>query len=277
MIKNKYTDIIKECELKGDFNAEITKISAVNPDQKRKYLYTDIFSKVFYFIMRLLVIVLAPLIGFFGFRLKVKGRKNIRTALKTGAISVSNHALIMESLFLKNTTFKRYYYVGGVQNNKLGFGGYFINVMGNLPLSTDFSSKKKLDEVITKLLDTKHLIHIDPEATMWIGYDKIRPFFSGAFHFAAKNKKPVLPIVFLITPPTKLDKLFGCKCRVTMQILPPIKADESLPFKEQVISLRDNARNNIIKAAEEFYGYPVDVTKIDFKKYYGIEDEQEQK
>ncbi len=275
MIENKYTDIIKECELKGEFNVEITKISAVNPDQKRKYLYTDVFSHIFYFIMRLLVIVLAPLIGFFGFRLKVKGRKNLRAALKTGAISVSNHVLLMESLFLKNTTFKRYYYVGGVQNNKTGFGGYFINVMGNLPLSTELSSKKKLDGVITKLLDTKHLVHIDPEATMWIGYDKIRPFFNGAFHFAAKNKKPVLPIVFLITPSTKEDKFFGCRYRVTMQILPPINADTSLPFKEQVVFLRETARNNIIKAAEEFYGYPVDVTKIDFKKYYGVDKQQQ--
>ncbi len=275
MINNKYTEIIKECELKGDFNAEITKISAVNLDQQRKYLYNDVFSHIFYFFMRIFTAVLAPVIGFFGFRLKVKGRKNLRAALKTGAISVSNHVLLMESLFLKHTTFRRYYYVGGVQNNKKGFGGYFINVMGNLPLSTELSSKKKLDKVITHLLETKHLIHIDPEATMWIGYDKIRPFYNGAFHFAAKNKKPVLPMVFLITPPTKLDKLLGCKYRVTMQILPSIRADTSLPFKEQVISLRENARNNIISAAEKFYGYPVDVTKIDFKKYYGLDNQQQ--
>lgn len=163
---------------------------------------------------------------------------------------------------VKQTTIKQLYYISAAHNNKKGFGGYMLKILGSLPLSSDFSNQKKLDKVITELLNKKNVIHINPEQAMWIGYDKIRPFKKGAFHYAVKNNKPVLPMLMVFRNPTKFDKFLRRKFVITLKILEPVQPDANLSFKESVNELRDRTRQKMVDEANSFYGFETDVLKI---------------
>lgn len=266
MVETKHSQAISELEKQGIYDIDVNAMheNLINANQKhRKYVYSDIFSKIYYGILKVLFLLLAPPFAFITYRLKVEGRENLRAARKTGAVSICNHVMFLESLLIKLTTLRQLYFISAAHNDKKGFGGYTLKIMGSLPLSTDFENQKKLDGVVAEILENKGVIHMNPEQAMWIGYEKIRPFKNGAFHYAVKNGKPVVPMLMVFRKTNKWDKFVGRVFKVTIKILPPVSPVAELPFKESVIDLRDRTRQAMIDAANAYYGYETDVLKLE--------------
>ncbi len=267
MPTNKYTPQIEELEKANQFDADPR---PVNPKyvgemkpNKFKYLPKNIFYKIYTLIIRGILFVLGPFVTWLYFDLRVRGRKNLKPVKGQGAIVVSNHVHLLDALYLRQVSyFHQMYYLAAQHNNKKGLAGLTLRVAGVLPLSSDFEIAKQLDGVITKVLQKKKLLTIYAEQALWIGYTKIRPFKNGAFHFAVKNNAPVVPVITLFRKPTWLDKIIFRKYKVTLKILPPVFPDTSLGYKQRLLKMRDQCHDEMVKCANEFYGYECDATKL---------------
>ena len=260
-----YQKKLKSLEKEKKFDIDINAgeyLFVQNQEPNHRYIYNRFFDKVYYIFLRTIIFIFAPIVNFFTYRLKVEGRKNLKDVKKTGAIVVSNHVALLDTLMIKQAVFKRIFFIGAEHNNKKGFGGYTIKILGFLPLSSQFSNQKNLDISVSYYLSKNKLIHMAPEQAMWRGYKKIRPFKNGAFHYAVKNNVPVLPMVVLLRKPNKWDKLMGRRFKVTLKILPKVDINNELTNKEKILDLKDRVRESIIKIANEFYGEETDVEKI---------------
>lgn len=235
-------------------------VSAQEPDHR--YVYDRFIDKVYYCFLRALVFIFAPFIMFFAYRLKIRGRKNLKLKNKSGAITVSNHISFLDSLIIKQVVFKRVYFVGASHNNKKGFFGYTIKILGFLPLSAQFSNQKNLNRAVTHFLKKGKKVHIDPEQAMWWGYKKLRPFKNGAFNYAVTNNVPVIPIVNLIRDANRWDKFVGRPFKVTSKVLKPVYPNDELSPKERIIDLKNRVREEMREEMNAFYGFECDVERI---------------
>lgn len=267
MPTNKYTEPIAQLEKKGQFDVDIMPINEKLVKKmeagKFKYRSKNIFYKIYEFLIRLGLWVLGPIVSWFLFDLRVRGKKNLKLIKKQGAIVVANHVQILDPLYLMQVSRTRQmYFLAAEFNNKKGLGGLTMRVAGVLPISSDFQLAKELDNTITYLLNKKKLITVYAEESLWMGYTKIRPLKNGAFHFAVKNNVPVVPVVALFRKTNWLDKIIFRKYKVTLQILPPVYLDDELKYKQKLLKMRDDTHNSMIECANNFYGTECDATKF---------------
>ena len=228
-----------------------------------RYIYDRVIDRIYYFFLRLGIFILAPFVLFFTYRLKIRGRKNLKRPKNQGAMIISNHSMLLDSLSIKQTVFKKVYFIGASFNNKKGFGGYTIKILGMLPLSNQFSNQKNLDNAIEYYLKKGKPIHIAPEQAMWRGYTKLRPFKNGAFYYAVKNNVPVIPMVELLKPANRWDRIWGRRFRATIQVLKPLYPNLDLPTKERIQDLKVRSRESMRQVMNEFYNTECDVEVLD--------------
>ncbi len=281
MPKNKYTKKIDELEKSAQFDVDVRPVNMRYVKEmeadKFKYKRKGIFYKIYTFLVRTILMIFGPIVTAFYFDLHIKGRKNLKKIRGKGAIIVSNHVHLLDSLYTRQIhPLRQMYYLAAPFNNKKGLAGLTLRVAGVLPLATGFQLAKELDKVIADLLKRKKLLTIFAEESMWLGYTKIRPLKNGAFHFAVKNDVPVVPVVALFREPNNFDKIFHRKYKVTLKILEPIFKPETQNRKETINIMRKNCHDAMVNCATEFYGYDCDAThyteQID-EKVTLIEDE----
>lgn len=253
---SKYAAKLAELEKEGKFDVDVNAdqylfVKEQEPDHR--YVYDRFFDKIYYAFLRVLVFIFAPIILFFTYRLRVRGRKNLRAAKKTGKILVANHVALLDCLIEKQAVFNRVYFIAGAHNNKKGFFGYTLKILGLMPYSMQLSNQKNLTRAIAYYLKKGKTIEFNPEQAMWRGYKKLRPFKNGAFYYAVKNSVPVVPMVNLIRDPSGWDKLWGRKFKITAKFLPPVYADESLPERDKIKDLKDRTRAAMLEEMNAFY------------------------
>lgn len=168
--------------------------------------------------MRTLMRLLGPLFLRIAYRMRVRGKENLKAIGKSGAVSLCNHFHILDTLFVRQAVgyFRSYHTVAPI-NNKKGLGGAIMRHGGLLPFSTDLAAMRNLDAEIGRLLSTGKIVNFYPEQALWTHYRPPRPMKRGAFHYAVKFNVPVLP-VFCTFRENKRGKLK----RLTVHILPPI-------------------------------------------------------
>ncbi len=267
MKKNKkYEEKMAELEKQRKYDVDVNYgeyLFVQKQEPNHRYIYNRVIDKIYYAILRVMVFVFAPIVLFLTYRLRIKKRKNLKKLGKSGGIVVFNHAALLDSLIIKQTIFRKTFFVGAEHNNKRGFGGYTIKILGFLPLSSLFSNQKNLDSAVSYYTSKGKLVCMCPETAMWRGYTKLRPFKNGAFYYAVKNDVPVVPIVNLIRKANWWDKLWGRKFKVTTQVLSPVYANKDLPVRERIEDLKIRSRNSMLDAMNDFYGTECDVLKID--------------
>lgn len=260
---SEYNQKMAELEAEGKYDIDVNYgeyIGVKTQEPNHRYIYNRFIDKVYYCILRTVMFIFAPILLFFTYRLRIRGRKNLKKGGK-GAIIVSNHVALLDSLIIKQAVLTHIYYVAGAHNNKVGFGGYTLKILGLMPLSNLFSNQKNLNKAIETHLKNKKYVFVAPEQAMWRGYTKLRPFKNGAFYYAVKNDTPVIPMVLLLREPNAWDKLFGRRFKVTIEILKKEYPDKSLPQKEAVEELNKRVRHAMVSRMNEFYGMECDVTK----------------
>ena len=213
----------------------------INIDVNYKYFNN---GKIFLFFSNLLYYGIAfPVLTILNkivYDLKIEGKENIKN-LKTGAISVSNHVLVLDcSMIGLAFGLKKIYFTTREGSFKIPFVRKLIKLLRAIPIPTKFKNEECFVRELNNALKDGKIIHFYPEKALWPYYEKLRKFKNGAFNFAIKNNVPVIPIVVTFRNPKGIRKLFKKKKDVTLKILEPIKyVNESNNQKDKIEKLKD--------------------------------------
>ncbi len=236
-VQNENEDIIKFCEpLKFDIDENYEYI-------KKGKIFSFFSSLLYYGIAFPVLAVLDKIV----YDLKIEGKENIKN-LKSGAISVSNHVLILDCTMIGlSFGFKKIYFTTREGSFKIPFVRKLIKLLRAIPIPTKMSNKKHFVSELNKALKSGKIIHFYPEKALWPYYDKIRNFKKGAFNFAVRNKVPVVPIVITFRDAKGIRKIFKRKKDVTVKILKPIYTDDLKCNKEDIENLKEKVHNEMVK------------------------------
>ena len=221
----------------------------LNLNEKYQYIKE---GKIFSFFSNLLYYGIAfPVLTVLNkiiYDLKIEGKENIKN-LKTGAISVSNHVLILDCTMIGLAFgLKKVYFTTREGSFKIPFVRKLIKLLRAIPIPTNTKNKIHFVQELNKAIQNGKVIHFYPEKALWPYYEKIRNFQNGAFDFAIRNNVPVIPIVITFRNPKGIRKFFKKKKDVTVKILKPVEyinTQESEKYKveklkEQVYKIMEN-------------------------------------
>ena len=190
-----------------------------NMDYIPSNLIFKIFSNMIYYgvaypVLKILLKIL--------YDLKIEGKENLRQ-IKTGAISVSNHVLILDcGMIAMACGFKKIYYTTQQESFQIPLVKHIVRLLRAIPISHTIHGKKKFKEAINKLLKEKSIVHFYPEHALHPYCKRIRNFKSGAFKLAIENEVPIIPIVIKFRKPKWVMKFLKTKDDVTLYVLDPI-------------------------------------------------------
>ncbi len=241
---------IIECERRGDFhfNVDTINMNGYNPvDETYSYLSRNFFEKMFFGFFRIFVMISAVIINTFIFRLKIKGRKNLKG--HKNAIIISNHVHYLDSMIIRQAVFgHRLYIVVGEFNNRKGTLGKLLRASGTLPLSSSKRAMINFTKTTKHLLTKGNYLLMYPEEAEWHFYEKPRPFKDGAFHMAVSNRVPIIPLFI-----TFQNKKRSHHKKATIHILEAIFLDEGLLEKDKIQFLKEKSFQAFKQKYEEFY------------------------
>lgn len=216
-------------------------------DETYNYLRKGFKTKLCDFLNNLFIIKPYSFHLKFKYHIKVKGKKNLK-GLKN-AIFTSNHVDIFDCLVIRRSIRKKLRIIAAPFNNQKGRFGNWMRSGGMMPLSENYGGMKKFNEAINYYLNHNTSILIYPEGSMWPMYKKPRPHKIGAYHYAIKYDKPIVPL--FIT--------FDEKNHFTLNILNPIYRNTNLNSNEQKEDLRNRVMNELIIFYEKTYNVKYDL------------------
>ncbi len=251
MAKKKIEDKRKqyeELEKEGKFDVHVDRLEyqKVEPlDEEYNFFPKFFITKILYAIIwYFLVYLIAPIITFLLYNVRIKGRRNLKH-LKGGAISISNHCLDFDSVFVAQCLAPRKVYYTTLESNmRMPIVGHIIKALGGIPICSRPSMQIAYNRAIAKVLQEGKIVHFMPEGSIWPYYEKIRPFKKGAFFYAVSNDVPIVPICINFREPRRWQKFFGIRAiMATVHIGKPIYADPDLKKKEKIEELRIRSEN----------------------------------
>lgn len=207
------------------------------------YLRTGILPSVsYYFFHTLVLIILRPYL-FIANGLIIRGRRNLAGLRKTGFIAVSNHAHVMDCAMIGCAAgLRRMYCVTLASNFCIPVIRHLVRGLGGVPLNDSPSEVNRLFINMEIALKSGKAVLMYPEGVLVPYFSGLRPFKRGAFKLAADAGAPVLPLRVVFREPRGLRKYLRKKPFVTLDILPPVWPDASLPARERSQRLQQNCR-----------------------------------
>jgi len=185
------------------------------------------------------------------FDLKIEGKENIKD-IGAGAITVSNHVLILDCAMVGIACGKRkVYFTTREESFQIPFVRKLIKVLNAIPIPKKMSNKKQFIEEIGKLLKRGEIVHFYPEGSLEPYHIKIRRLKEGCFDLAIKNEVPIIPMVFTFREPKGIRKLIKRKKDVTLTIGKSIWGEEGETKGERVEKLKRNVQEEMEKMVQE--------------------------
>lgn len=187
-----------------------------------------------------------------------EGIENLKK-VKSGAIITSNHFSPFDSVPIhlivkKIARHKKLFKIIREGNYTMpGLYGFFLRNCNTLPLAVNPIVMKDLYKSIGIILKKKNFILIYPEQSMWWNYRKPKPLKQGAFHFAAKNNVPIIPMFITMRDTSNLDQDGYPIQAYTLHILEPIYPDNNLPFQETTKKMKDENESKCREIYEKVY------------------------
>lgn len=120
-----------------------------------------------------------------------------------------------------------------------GFYGFLMRHCNTLPLSSNFKTMEKFIAAVDRVLQKNQFVLVYPEQGMWWNYRKPRPLQKGAFTFAARNNKPVLPVFITMNDSDVIDPDGFYVQEYTVHFCEPIYPDPVKKRAENVKMMRD--------------------------------------
>ena len=192
----------------------------------------------------------------------VEGMENL-VNLNCGAVIICNHFNAFDNFAIQ----KIYELSGQEKKRKLfkviregnytsykGLYGTFFRNCNTLPLSSVYSTMKKFNSAVKKILERGDYILIYPEQAMWWNYNKVRPFKIGAFDMAAKNNVPVLPIFISFEDSDIMCEDGFYVQEYTLHIMPPVYPKEEFTAKDNAAYMLETSYNLFKSKYAEAYG-----------------------
>ncbi len=207
----------------------------LNIDEKYQYikegkLFTFFSNLLYYGVAFPVLTILNKII----YDLKIEGKENIRD-LQKGAISVSNHVLVLDCTMIGLAFgLRKVYFTTRKESFKIPVVRKLIKLLRAVPIPTEMNNKECFIKQLDDALQKGRIIHFYPEKALWPYYEKIRNFKSGAFNFAIRNNVPVIPIVITFRNPKGIRKILKKKKDVTIKILKPIT------YRDKYVNKKDN-------------------------------------
>ena len=221
---------------------ELKRTRSLELDEEYDYMPRGFWFRV----KRALVAVLLHLVVFplthLTHGLRIYGRKNLKKhkrELKNGAITVSNHVFMWDYLcVLKAIRPHISYFPAWKPNFESGFQP-LMRIIGGMPIPEGdihamMAFKRDMDEVVA----SGKWLHVFAEGSLWYFYPDIRPLKLAAFTYAAKYKKPLIPISMSFRPRKGWRRMFGKGPFVDLHIGEPLYADPTLPPRAAAQALR---------------------------------------
>ena len=226
-------------------------------------------SWIFYYFIAtpLLYFYIYPVYG-----LRVKGRKNLKKAKKTGAISVSNHVHVLDSVMNALALWPRKMIFTSVKSNfHIPVAGKILGVAGVIPVAGSINEAVVFRNELKRILKRKHIVHIYPEGHLINYYSGIRPFGNGAFSLACDSQVPIIPIVIAWRRRRGLYKLFiRSKPCATLYIGAPVFPNRILLSHEQEEDLRIRTKLEM----ERIFSLSEGPNSVDYLAENGIAPEE---
>ncbi len=184
---------------------------------------------------------------------KIEGKENIRN-LKEGVVTVSNHVLFLDCAMVGLAYgFKKVYFTTLEGSFKIPFVRKLIKLLRAIPIPESIKNKGNFIKVVDNILREENSIHVYPEVAMFPYFDKIRHFKNGAFDFAVRNNKPIVPMVFTFREPKGIRKILKKKKDVTLTVLEPIRQSEGENTKQRIEDLKSQVYNEMKEINNQKY------------------------
>lgn len=241
--KQGLTDVHVDGELIGDMASD------KEIDAKYNFRIKNPVGKFFANLFWGLVALFVPFIVLIWHGTIIKGKRNLRNLKKSGAVVVPNHVLYLDCLIAAQCVYpKKLYFHTLERSMKVKGLSLIMKSLGAMPIPSKPSAKRVFINETKEILKEGNFICVYPEAACWPYYEKIRPFKTGAFHFAVKNNVPIVPICINFRQNRGYFKKFKVRAKmVTVHIGKPIYAKEGLPFNEAVTELLNRSHNTLTK------------------------------
>lgn len=190
-----------------------------------------------------------------------KGIENLEK-VADGAVITCNHFNAFDSFaiqlaFEQAKLKKKKMYRVIREGNYTGFPGFYGVLMrhcNTLPLSSNFKTMEKFIAAVDRVLEKNQFVLVYPEQGMWWNYRKPRPLQKGAFTFAARNNKPVLPVFITMEDSEVLDDDGFYVQEYTVHFCEPIYPDPNKKRAQNSCEMRDKNYEAWKAVYEQTYG-----------------------
>jgi len=185
-----------------------------------------------------------------GWKVQVQGRENMRGS---GArMFVSNHTSYVDVLILIGALGLDYHFVAKEEVRSMPFFGTFLRKLGHFSFKReDPQARLQQASEIEVALRKGESVFVFPEGT-FTAQPGVRQFHLGAFKAAIAAQRPIIPVALsgtrrVLRDGTWLPKL----CPVTITICPPILPESDASDWNEIVRVRDAARETIGRHAGE--------------------------
>lgn len=190
-----------------------------------------------------------------------KGIENLEK-VADGAVITCNHFNAFDSFaiqlaFEQGKLKKKKMYRVIREGNYTGFPGFYGVLMrhcNTLPLSSNFKTMEKFIAAVDRVLEKNQFVLVYPEQGMWWNYRKPRPLQKGAFTFAARNNKPVLPVFITMEDSDVLDDDGFYVQEYTVHFCEPIYPDPNKKRAQNSCEMRNKNYEAWKAVYEQTYG-----------------------
>jgi fatty-acyl-CoA synthase len=185
-----------------------------------------------------------------GWRVRVEGREHLRE--NEPRIMVANHTSYADIVVLMAALGTDYHFVAKSEVMSMPFFGTFLRKLGHFSFRRD-DPQARLRQAgqIEDALRRGESIFVFPEGT-FSAQAGVRPFHLGAFKAATETNRPIVPIALDGTRRALRDGTWLPRPgRITITICPPIAPPTSSEDWQQIVRVRDSARETIAQFAHE--------------------------
>lgn len=204
--------------------------------------------------LNLAFVILVYWVNYVRYGLKIHGRNvkhKYKDILKNGYVTVCNHITEWDYIFVRSAMRCKRGYVTIWDQNHNGPLGQLMRAVGSIPIPDrkDYAAMAAFSDGVNQCLQDKNWVQFYAEGSMWYYYEGLRPFKPGAFSFAVKNNKPIIPLAISYRPAKGLFKLWKHNYPTCdIEICEPIFPDPELNSADNIKQMMEKCREEMLFA-----------------------------
>lgn len=242
-----YSDLLND-----DFAG--TKIKELKLKNNYKYIDRNIFYNILALILRIIVYPIVMPILKIRYLYRIKNRKVLKKAIKTGYFLYGNHTNYLLDAYLPTliNPLRKPFIVVSRDTTSIPGIKTIVRMLGAYPVPNTTKNMRSFRAGMKKLVKNRRVIAIYPEAHIWPFYNDIRPFSSVAMHYPYDLNVPS----FSFTTIYKKRKFKLIKRpKVEVYIDGPFYPNYNLDKKEALEDLKNQIYNSMKKRINQFPKY----------------------